>query len=304
MNARTRIILAAGVTLFAAAAPKASDHRELQGRWRVVTVRQEAIFESLAVDGFVWTFAGDAITMTRDGKVEATGTFRLRPTATPKEIDFRFSSLKGKAGQTNLGIYLLEENRLTICTYKNGKVRPRHFPTAGDFSPDKIVFRRDFEPGHKPTPEEELVADLEAAGCQVDLDERSPRKPVIAIDADNTLFDDDCLEAIKTFSRLRDLNLHGAPVTDAGLVHLRALPKLKNLSLAFTEITDTGLAHLKGLSALQTLSLGNTHGITDAGLEQLKRLTNLRDLNVDGTKVTAEGVEALQKALPKVKISW
>jgi hypothetical protein len=55
------------------------------------------------------------------------------------------------------------------------------------------------------------------------------------------------------------------------------------------------------LTNLDKLDLGHTD-VSDAGLEHLHDLTNLKELDLTGTKVTAEGVAALQKALPKCKI--
>ena len=68
--------------------------------------------------------------------------------------------------------------------------------------------------------------------------------------------------------------------------------------------TDKGLAHLKGLTSLETLNLENTRGVSDFGLVHLKALTNLRQLDLDGTKVTDAGVQDLQEALPRVKITY
>ena len=42
-------------------------------------------------------------------------------------------------------------------------------------------------------------------------------------------------------------------VTDAGLVHLKALTDLLQLNLGGTQLTDAGLAHLSGLTNLQYL---------------------------------------------------
>ena len=40
----------------------------------------------------------------------------------------------------------------------------------------------------------------------------------------------------------------------------------------------------------------------DAGLKELKELKQLTSLNLDGTAVTDDGVAALRKALPGLKI--
>ena len=44
--------------------------------------------------------------------------------------------------------------------------------------------------------------------------------------------------------------------------------------------------------------------VTDAGLVHLKGMTDLRSLDLRNTEVTAEGVKALQAALPECRIQW
>jgi hypothetical protein len=53
---------------------------------------------------------------------------------------------------------------------------------------------------------------------------------------------------------------------------------------------------------LETLNL-QQNDITDAGLENLYGLKNLKQIQLGQTKVTKEGVEKLQAALPKAKIT-
>ena len=78
-----------------------------------------------------------------------------------------------------------------------------------------------------------------------------------------------------------ELNLSRSKITDAGLLHLKALTGLQLLGLGTTQITDAGLVHLKGLTNLQTLNLGQTNKVTD-------------ELN--------EVLTELKKALPKLEI--
>ena len=54
---------------------------------------------------------------------------------------------------------------------------------------------------------------------------------------------------------------------------------------------------------LRRLSLAGSK-VTDDGLKPLHGLTGWQELDLTGTKVTAAGVAALQKALPKCKIVW
>ena len=106
-------------------------------------------------------------------------------------------------------------------------------------------------------------------GCDYpDLDRGPPRRPTWLLGLLGNDF----------FAAVVGMQLHRSEVTDADLEQIRRLPQLKWL-----DIGDT-----------------NT---TDAGLENFKELTQLEVLGISGTKVTDAGVEALQKALPKCKIS-
>src|SRR5918912_688781 len=62
--------------------------------------------------------------------------------------------------------------------------------------------------------------------------------------------------------------------TDAGLVHLKALPALRELNLCHSPVTDAWLVHLKGLRRLEALDLSQTK-VTDAGLTHLTGLKTL-----------------------------
>ncbi len=109
------------------------------------------------------------------------------------------------------------------------------------------------------------------------------------------------LEHLKRLTNLTNLDLGGTQVSDAGLDHLKGLTNLTGLVLGGTRVRDAGLDHLKGLTKLAVLSLWNTR-VSDAGLKHLAGLSNLTQLDLTGTQVTADGVAALQKALPKCKI--
>jgi hypothetical protein len=119
-----------------------------------------------------------------------------------------------------------------------------------------------------------------------------------------------------TLHTLRDLDIWGTEVTDAGLVALVAnCPNLKSLNLmnldisddglrsisslklerldlCSTDITDAGLGHLSTLPLVE-LDLSNTR-LTDDGLEHLAGISTLRKLRVYGTNVTEDGVMAFK----------
>jgi hypothetical protein len=102
---------------------------------------------------------------------------------------------------------------------------------------------------------------------------------------------------------LRELRLDSAAdVSDEGLAHLTGLTGLEELSLQFTDISDAGLASLAGLVHLKELTLDGTE-ITDAGLKHLYGCKLLKRISLHHTGINRKGVEALQAALPKCKVS-
>ncbi len=156
-------------------------------------------------------------------------------------------------------------------------------------------------PGPEPSAEEqkaydELVkhgASAQALAANVNwryVNFRGVTKP------DSTLF-----ALLKTCTLIADLDLAGASLGDADLANLAGLKNLKRLSLARCPVTDAGVTHLKGLDQLESLNLYAT-GVTDAGLANLNGLKKLKRLYVFETKVTEAGAQALEKALPGVKL--
>jgi Leucine-rich repeat (LRR) protein len=140
------------------------------------------------------------------------------------------------------------------------------------------------------------------------------------------------LAVFKDCKNLVHLNLSDAPITDAGLAHFKGNNNLTELWLYFTKVTgeglidfkgckdltflnlygtqttDAGLAHIKNFKNLTKLSLAESR-VTDAGLAHLKDCTSLKTLELKGrsvgsTNVSAAGIDALKKALPKCEIVW
>jgi hypothetical protein len=66
---------------------------------------------------------------------------------------------------------------------------------------------------------------------------------------------------------------------------------------------DDDLANLEPLDTLESLILIGAP-ITDAGLVHLKGLKKLRYVILTGDAVTSEGVDELQRALPKLSITY
>ncbi len=101
------------------------------------------------------------------------------------------------------------------------------------------------------------------------------------------------LENLKGLAQLRDLNLSYNRLTDEGLRHLRGLKQLQLLGLNETEVTDTGLGFLEELSQLKTLHFGHTK-VSDKGLEKLSGMTQLQNLDLSGTKISDAGLANLK----------
>ncbi len=101
------------------------------------------------------------------------------------------------------------------------------------------------------------------------------------------------LETLKDLGTVQDLILIGPAITDAELVHIKGLTTLRSLNLEETHVTDAGLENLIGMRQLWSLSLEGTK-VTDAGLEQLLGLTTLKALDLTATAVTDAGLEHLK----------
>lgn len=150
-------------------------------------------------------------------------------------------------------------------------------------------------------------------------------KQLAALHIAHTQVTDKGLAIVKELRNLRELHLGRLEVTDAGVAHLKDLPHLQELHLSNTLITDQGLAHLQTSTSLQFLHIGHTKvsdaglaylaklsklqdlkltrtAITDGGLVHLHNLSNLQRIELSDTKLSDAGVNALQTALPKVKI--
>ncbi len=113
------------------------------------------------------------------------------------------------------------------------------------------------------------------------------------LDLFNTqITDHDLAYLIGSLDNLRFLSLAETKISDAGLVHLKALKVLQELHLDNTSVTDNGLVRLASLQTLQILDLKGTK-ITDAGLAHLRPLQNLRGLYLTRTGITDAGLTHL-----------
>jgi uncharacterized protein (TIGR03067 family) len=110
---------------------QAGDLEKLQGAWVV----SNEDFENADQGNMLLRFKDDkliaALRTQEDGKIvlkkeEEWGTFVLDPNANPRHLDLTLSSGPNK-GKVVLGIYALENDRLTLCLGIPGKDRPTDF---------------------------------------------------------------------------------------------------------------------------------------------------------------------------------
>jgi Leucine-rich repeat (LRR) protein len=109
------------------------------------------------------------------------------------------------------------------------------------------------------------------------------------------------LPQLKPLARLRVLTLAKASIRGAGLAALAELPALTELRLDYSSFTDADAHGLAELKRLEVLALAHSN-VGDDALKHLHGLTKLRELDLTGTRVTAAGLAAARKALPKCRI--
>ena len=143
-----------------------------------------------------------------------------------------------------------------------------------------------------------LVKDIEKSQGRVDFCE--PGQPGLRIIAARNWSDAE-LACLKHLADIKELDLSGTPITNAGMKHLKGLTNLQQLNLWACKIDDAGVAHLANLKNLHELNINATN-ITNAGLEHFKGLTNLKYLRINDCKANNEGFLMVNKALPNLTI--
>jgi internalin A len=111
------------------------------------------------------------------------------------------------------------------------------------------------------------------------------------------------LKELAALKQLKELDLRIGCVDAATLKALAGNQKLEKLVLSGKNVTDEVVKEAAAaFPKLQQLSLAGT-AVTDEGLKPLAELKQLTSLNVAFTRVSKDGVQNLQKSLPKAKIN-
>jgi hypothetical protein len=140
--------------------------------------------------------------------------------------------------------------------------------------------------------------------CDADLVQlaRSPSLKNVRLEVPCPELTDDGLRDLSRVGPLESLSIAYAPITDAGLAHLRDSRRLTSLALPDIyatrrtatpfNISDCGLACLEGLTELRAISL-HSDRITGQGLNRLPANTQLRALNLQCPQIADDDLRHL-----------
>lgn len=112
----------------------------------------------------------------------------------------------------------------------------------------------------------------------------------------------DGVGALSRLPALERLYLAGTSIGQGGVRHAASCEELTHLSLQGVQLADDDLALLKRLSRLEWLDLSGTP-VSDAAAVHLQQLAGLRQLNVAETSLSDAGLEELQEALAKCRVT-
>ena len=111
------------------------------------------------------------------------------------------------------------------------------------------------------------------------------------------------LANLKNLQALTFRTLGFTQITDGGLALLANFPKLRELRInGSVKVTDVGVAHLAKLKNLEKLDLGRTR-ISSASASIFGKLPALKELEVVGSGFGPDGILALRKLNPKVRVT-
>ncbi|MFO1484674.1 MAG: protein kinase [Verrucomicrobiaceae bacterium] len=89
---------------------------------------------------------------------------------------------------------------------------------------------------------------------------------------------------------------------DEDMTPISRLAMLKELEIAGSDVTDAGIDHLRPMTGLTRLDLSNLK-LTDACVPSLMELRGLQELGLTGTAITDKGLAQLKQALPKCEVT-
>lgn len=93
---------------------------------------------------------------------------------------------------------------------------------------------------------------------------------------------------------IRDLNVSGSPVTEAGLKHIARMSLVESLDISQLTFTDAALVGFLELPKLRRLTMRQAHFPTEAGLAVIGQMAHLESLTLAETAVTDSDLKAIQ----------
>ena len=106
-----------------------------------------------------------------------------------------------------------------------------------------------------------------------------------------------CMTYITHLTGLKELDLFGTNITDAGMKSISKLQSLNCLTLP-NLITNAGLYNIADLQSLKRLHLVRSN-VTDKGIYQISKMKSLEELSLSGEKISGTGLAHLTK-LPRL----
>ncbi len=142
------LILAVPAAYVAAQGPDEATKAELkklEGSWKVVAVQVAGKKEAIEGKSIIFTFKGDTLIQSFDGKAAPPASFKINAKADPKHLDVIASEGPNK-GKSDMAVYTLEGDTLKVAGYTGDtsiNKRPKTFPKDGDAEMDIFVLKRE-----------------------------------------------------------------------------------------------------------------------------------------------------------------
>lgn len=119
---------------------------------------------------------------------------------------------------------------------------------------------------------------------------------------DRPITDSD-VEILSEFSNLREVSFEFQPITDSSLRRLAAFRHIRSIGLYGTQITDNGLVLLKGLPDLEDIDIGDTPASLQGIVAIRKDWPSLKVVRIGASQLEAVGGwDRAKEMLPDVQI--
>src|SRR5580704_3611702 len=123
------LVLAAPTALALAQDDAAKEEtKKLQGTWKVVDIAIDGKKQPADQTKMTFVFKDDTVVFKVNDQVAAEGTFKVKPSANPKEQDITHRSGPNK-GKLYMSLYILDGDNLKIAGY-TGDISLTKLPTA------------------------------------------------------------------------------------------------------------------------------------------------------------------------------